>query len=221
MQIKKTTANKILKALASCGMTAYWFCGCCTTVLIKLSKKGWEKMRDYLSWSMQGKKRYQEKLFTRFQLSDRFPEENFYRRLQQGLSLDFLYEQTKCYYGDCGQKSIDPVVFFKLCLVGYLENIISDRQLIQHCSMRLDILFFSGTRYWWAFALAQHGKPHPSIVSRIGIRSSVRQGLRTMCGSRFGERSHTGSWLSPCESECLHGQFRAESTSGDTGSAPS
>jgi IS5 family transposase len=26
--------------------------------------------------------------------------------------------------------------------VGYLENIISDRKLIQHCSMRLDILFF-------------------------------------------------------------------------------
>ncbi|NMH89999.1 transposase, partial [Flavivirga algicola] len=43
-----------------------------------------------------------------------------------------------------GQKSIDPVVFFKLCLVGYLENIISDRQLIQHSSMRLDILYFLG-----------------------------------------------------------------------------
>lgn len=43
-----------------------------------------------------------------------------------------------------GQKSIDPVVFFKLCLVGYLENIISDRDLIQHSSMRLDILFFLG-----------------------------------------------------------------------------
>lgn len=40
------------------------------------------------------------------------------------------------------KKSIDPIVFFKLCLVGYLENIISDRKLIQHCSMRLDILFF-------------------------------------------------------------------------------
>jgi cell pole-organizing protein PopZ len=38
--------------------------------------------------------------------------------------------------------SIDPVVFFKLCLVGYLENIISDRQLMQHCSMRLDIRYF-------------------------------------------------------------------------------
>ncbi len=40
-----------------------------------------------------------------------------------------------------GKKNIDPVVFFKLCLVGYLENLISDRKLIEHCSMRLDILF--------------------------------------------------------------------------------
>jgi len=58
--------------------------------------------------------------------------------------LDFLYPLTKGYYGESGQKSIDPVVFFKLCLVGYLENIISDRKLIDHCSMRLDILFFIG-----------------------------------------------------------------------------
>lgn len=36
------------------------------------------------------------------------------------------------------------MVFFKLCLVGYLENIISDRKLILHCSMRLDILYFLG-----------------------------------------------------------------------------
>ena len=36
------------------------------------------------------------------------------------------------------------MVFFKLCLVGYLENIISDRNLIVHSSMRLDILYFLG-----------------------------------------------------------------------------
>lgn len=34
------------------------------------------------------------------------------------------------------------MVFFKLCLVGYLENIISDRKLIEHCSLRLDLLYF-------------------------------------------------------------------------------
>ena len=46
------------------------------------------------------------------------------------------------YYGSEGQKSIDPTVFFRLMLIGYLENIISDRQLIEHVSMRMDLLYF-------------------------------------------------------------------------------
>ena len=93
---------------------------------------------------MQGNKIYQEKLFNNFQLSARVPRDNFYRRLSGVLDLDFLRKRTRKYYGLCGQKSLDPVVFFKLCLVGYLENIISDRKLISHCSMRLDILYFLG-----------------------------------------------------------------------------
>jgi len=93
---------------------------------------------------MQGKKIYQEKLFSDFRLSDRVAETNFYYRLKSVLHLDFLYKKTSTYYGRSGQRSIDPVVFFKLCLVGYLENIISDRKLIEHCSMRLDILYFVG-----------------------------------------------------------------------------
>lgn len=91
---------------------------------------------------MQGKKTYQEKLFVNFQLSSVVPENNFYRRLKENLDLSFLYNETKQYYGSCGQASIDPIVFFKLCLVGYLENIISDRRLIEHSRMRLDILYF-------------------------------------------------------------------------------
>jgi transposase len=93
---------------------------------------------------MQGKKKYQEKLFTDFKLSERIPPFNFYRRLKETIDLDFLYPLTKGFYGSSGQKSIDPIVFFKLCLVGYLENITSDRKLIDHCSLRLDILYFLG-----------------------------------------------------------------------------
>jgi len=37
---------------------------------------------------MQGKKNYQEKLFTTFQLSNRVSESNFYRHLQQVVDLD-------------------------------------------------------------------------------------------------------------------------------------
>ena len=34
---------------------------------------------------MQGKKQYQEKLFTNFQLSDRVPADNMYRKLKEVL----------------------------------------------------------------------------------------------------------------------------------------
>jgi transposase len=93
---------------------------------------------------MQGKKPYTEKLFTSFQLSQHVPQDNFYRRLKESLDLQWLYKSTKNYYGREGQQSIDPVVFFKLILVGYLENLNSDRKIIEHSKMRLDILFFLG-----------------------------------------------------------------------------
>jgi transposase len=93
---------------------------------------------------MQGKKQFAEKLFVSFQLSDRVPEENFYRRLKKVLDLEWVYRKTKKYYGSEGQESIDPVVFFKLILIGYLENIASDRRIIETAGMRMDMLFFIG-----------------------------------------------------------------------------
>jgi len=86
----------------------------------------------------------QETLFNNFQLSRQVPQDNFYRRLSSVLDLEFLRNQTKIYFGNCGQKSLDPVVFFKFCLVGYLENITSDRKLVSHCGLRLDIFYFFG-----------------------------------------------------------------------------
>lgn len=93
---------------------------------------------------MQGNKHYQEKLFTNFQLSSHVPEDNFYRRLKAILPLQWLYKSTKKYYGAEGQQSIDPVVFFKLMLIGYLENLNSDRRIINAVQLRLDMLFFIG-----------------------------------------------------------------------------
>lgn len=93
---------------------------------------------------MQGKKPYTEKLFSSFQLSERVPADNFYRRLKETLDLSFVRKVTAQYYGSEGQKSIDPVVFFKLILTGYLENLNSDRKIIEHAKMRLDILYFIG-----------------------------------------------------------------------------
>ncbi len=93
---------------------------------------------------MQGRKDYTEKLFTSFQLSSRVPKENLHRKLRETHDLSFLYKDTKELYGKTGNPSIDPVVFFKLLLTGYLENITSDRKLVEHWSMRMDVLYFLG-----------------------------------------------------------------------------
>lgn len=60
------------------------------------------------------------------------------------LELQWLYKATEKYYGTEGHKSIDPVVFFKLILIGYLENLSSDRRIMNTVRLRLDMLFFLG-----------------------------------------------------------------------------
>jgi transposase len=94
--------------------------------------------------AMQGHKQFVDKVVLRFRLSERVPKQNLYRRLAELLDWDFLYQQTQSLYSHTGQPSLDPVVFFKLMLVSRLENLVSDRRLIEHCSLRLDILYFLG-----------------------------------------------------------------------------
>ena len=93
---------------------------------------------------MQGKKLFLDKEVTRFRLSERVPRHNLYRRLAELVDWTFLYQETRALYSHTGQPSLDPVVFFKLVLVGRLENLVSDRRLIEHCALRLDILLFLG-----------------------------------------------------------------------------
>ena len=81
---------------------------------------------------------------THFRLSERVPPHNLYRRLAELVDWSFLYTETQALYSYTGQPSLDPVVFFKLVLVGRLENLVSDRRLVEHCALRLDILLFLG-----------------------------------------------------------------------------
>jgi transposase len=93
---------------------------------------------------MQGHKQFVDKVVLRFRLSERVPTQNLYRHLAELLDWDFLYQQTQAFYSHTGQPSLDPVVFFKLMLVSRLENLASDRRLIEQCALRFDILYFPG-----------------------------------------------------------------------------
>ena len=92
---------------------------------------------------MQGRKELTQKMLYQVYLEELVPQNNFYRLLNRELDLQFLYKATEQYYGYEGQESIDPVVFFKICLVGYLNNINSDRKLIEYCSDSLGIRLFT------------------------------------------------------------------------------
>ena len=166
---------------------------------------------------MQGKKDYQEKLFAHFQLSDRIPETNFYRRLKEVLDLGFLYRLTKGYYGESGQKSIDPVVFFKLCLVGYLENIISDRKLIDHCSLRLDILYFIGydidEELPWHSTISRTRQLFPESVFEETFTKVL-----VMCVDKgMVSGPYAGHRFGACQGQCLYGQSGAQGTQRRSG----
>ena len=95
-------------------------------------------------FGMQGKKELVPKMLYSISLQELVPKDNFYRRLGQTLDLHFLRAATAPYYGSEGQESIDPIVFFKILIVGYLNNINSDRHLVEYCADSLGIRLFLG-----------------------------------------------------------------------------
>jgi transposase len=77
-------------------------------------------------------------------LEELVPHDHFYRHLERTLDLSFVREFVHETYAGGGRPSIDPVVFFKLQLVMFVEGIRSERQLMRHAADRLSIRWFLG-----------------------------------------------------------------------------
>src|SRR3712207_1769785 len=72
------------------------------------------------------------------------PKDNFYRRLEATIDLSFVRELVRDCYASSGRPSVDPVVFFRLQLVMFFEDIRSERQLMKVAADRLSIRWFLG-----------------------------------------------------------------------------
>jgi transposase len=59
-------------------------------------------------------------------LEELLPKDNFYRRLDATLDLSFVRDLVRDCYASSGPPSVDPVVFFKLQLVLFFEDLRSD-----------------------------------------------------------------------------------------------
>jgi transposase len=94
------------------------------------------------------------------------PQDHFYRHLESTLDLSFVREFVQETYAGKGRPSIDPVVFFKLQLIMFFEDIRSERLLMRHAADRLSIRWFLGYDL---------GEPLPDHSSLTRIRT--RYGL--------------------------------------------
>src|SRR5215204_853555 len=77
-------------------------------------------------------------------LEDLVPEDNFYRRPEATLDLSFVRELVGPLYAGGGRPSVDPVVFFKLQLVMFFEDLHSERQLMRVVCDRLSVRWYVG-----------------------------------------------------------------------------
>ena len=101
---------------------------------------------------MQGKKSFTPQLFVSVNLLDLVPEDNFTENCKpNSIYISFTKLLKSIMVARRTKESIDPVVFFKILLVGYLNNINSDRQLIAFCSDSLSIRLFLVMMYMSSF----------------------------------------------------------------------
>src|SRR5437588_9854589 len=77
-------------------------------------------------------------------LEELVPQDHFYRHLERMLDLSFVREFVQETYASKGRPSIDPVVFFKLQLVMFFEDIRSERLLMRHAADRLSVRWYLG-----------------------------------------------------------------------------
>ncbi len=77
-------------------------------------------------------------------LEELVPQDHFYRHLHQVLDLSFVYDLVRECYSVAGRASIDPVVFFKLQLVMFFEDIRSERLLMRQVQDRLSVRWYVG-----------------------------------------------------------------------------
>src|ERR1700693_478350 len=99
-------------------------------------------------------------------LEELVPQDHFYRHLERTLDLSFVHEFVQEKYAGKGRPSIDPIVFFKLQLVMFFEDIRSERLLMRHAADRLSV------RWYIAYDLDEPLPDHSSLTrirSRYGV----------------------------------------------------
>ncbi|MDP5210811.1 transposase [Microbulbifer sp. 2205BS26-8] len=92
---------------------------------------------------MQGCTQFQPELFHTVNLDDFVPQNHLLRKIDAVLDLEFIYDLTSpLYCPHNGRASIDPRLFFRMQIIGYLYRIKSDRKLCEDINLNLAYRWF-------------------------------------------------------------------------------
>jgi transposase len=114
---------------------------------------------------MMGQRRFGSKLYYQFSLDALVPQDHLLRRIATAVDFSFVRPLCRPFYSHTGQPSVDPVVLFKLLLVGYLYGITSERRLAQEVQLNL------GYRWFLGYDLDERTPDH-SVLSKLRARLS-------------------------------------------------
>lgn len=77
-------------------------------------------------------------------IEDLVPPDHLLRKIEKHIKFNFIYDKVKGLYSDVGRPCLDPVVLFKMVLIGYLYGIRSERRLEQEIKMNIGYRWFLG-----------------------------------------------------------------------------
>ena len=114
---------------------------------------------------MMGQRRFESKLYYEFSLDRLVPEDHLLRRISAAVDFSFVRPLCRPFSSHTGQPSVDPVVLFKLLLIGYLYGITSERRLAQEVRLHLGYRWFLGYD-------VDEPTPDHSVLSKLRARLS-------------------------------------------------
>jgi transposase len=113
-----------------------------------------------------GQKLFTPKVVHEVNLDERVPQDHLLRRIAEVVDFSFVRRLTARFYSHTGQPGIDPVVLFKMALLGYLYGITSERRLAEELRLHLAFMWFIG------YDLDERAPDH-SVLSKARKRFGV------------------------------------------------
>jgi len=112
---------------------------------------------------MKRQPRFEAKFYYNLSLERLVPEDHLLRLIASAVDFSFIRPLCRPFYSHTGRPSVDPVVLFKMLLIGYLYGITSERRLARELSLNLGYRWFLGYDF-------DQSTPDHSVLSKARAR---------------------------------------------------